>query len=83
MSSFLQDLKVVCASSLGNSAFWSEVQTHDETLNLITKSEAKKHGGLSLISASEAQEVSYSDLSLSCWHELTFSLSSFHNLPVI
>ncbi|KAG5221318.1 SNF2-family ATP dependent chromatin remodeling factor snf [Salix suchowensis] len=52
----LKGLKTVCASSPGNSTFWSAVQKHNETLNLITKAEARKHGGFSLISASEAEE---------------------------
>ncbi|GLB36606.1 putative SPOC domain-like protein [Lyophyllum shimeji] len=53
-NSFLQDLKDKCISTPGNHEFWSQVKQVGRGLSLISDKEARKYGGRSAISESEA-----------------------------
>ncbi|KAL0945550.1 hypothetical protein HGRIS_014711 [Hohenbuehelia grisea] len=53
---FLQKLKETCTSSGGDKAFWAGVTARSSEMGLISKKEAKKHGGTSSISEVEADE---------------------------
>ena len=57
LSSFLLSLKDKCLSKPGNLEFWSDVKKIGRGLSLISKTEAKKLGGLSRITDDEAEEV--------------------------
>ena len=58
VSSFIRDLKTKCLSKPGNPGFWDRVKEAGRDLGLISKQEAKKHGGDSDVSENEAGEVS-------------------------
>ncbi|PPQ66770.1 hypothetical protein CVT26_009756 [Gymnopilus dilepis] len=57
-NSFIRDLKTKCLSKPGNPGFWDRVKEAGRELGLISKQEAKKHGGDSDVSENEAGEVS-------------------------
>jgi hypothetical protein len=55
---FVQNLRKTCLSDPGNKEFWAEVQKHGRGMSLISKPEAAKHGGISTIPESDAEQVS-------------------------
>jgi Ku C terminal domain like len=76
LSSFLLSLKDTCLSKPGNLEFWSDVKKIGRDLSLISKTEAKKLGGLSSITDDEAEEVRSSCEVPKQWL-LIFSLSVY------
>ena len=56
---FLRDLRRVCIEKRpGNKSFWSRVTEIGREVSLISTSEAKKQGGKSSVSDTQADEVS-------------------------
>lgn len=56
---FIKDMRETCLSEPGNKEFWSQVQTHGREMSLISKPEAAKNGGISMISEPAAEAVSF------------------------
>lgn len=84
---FLRDLRETCLSEPGNKDFWAQVQKQGRDISLISKPEAAKYGGISLIPESEAEGVSLilcllfilSNSSSSSWYSDCFVVDAFIN----